>query len=132
MLISALANIAFAAIAPSTQPRDLGGEVGERVAAADPAEARVDERHDGVEVPAGDRPEHQDDRVQPGGGRGRVLEQLEPDVVRGELLGGDPGADHERGEERGAEQLGEQSPWQRWWWSWSGPGSLGGCRRPAV
>ena len=41
---------------------DLGWEVGQRVAVADPAEVRVDERDDGVEVPAGDGSEHQDDR----------------------------------------------------------------------
>ena len=61
---------------------DLSGEVGERVAPADPAEARVDERHDWVEVPAGDGAEHEDDREQPGSGRGGVLEQFESDVVR--------------------------------------------------
>jgi hypothetical protein len=64
-------------------------------------------------VSAGDRAEHQDDREQPGRCRGRVLEQFEPGLVRGELLGGDPGADHERGEERRAEQFGEQAAGER-------------------
>ena len=64
---------------------DLGGDVGQRVAPRQAAEVRVDERDDRVEVPAGDRPEHQDDREQARGGRGGVLEQREPGVVRGEL-----------------------------------------------
>jgi hypothetical protein len=59
----------------------LGGEVGEPVAPADPAEVSVDERDDGVEVPAGDVSEHEDDREQPDGGGGGVFEQLEADVV---------------------------------------------------
>ena len=110
MLTAASANIPFATIAPTMQPPTWAGHVGERVAPAEAAEARVDERHDRVEMTARHGPEHQDDREQPGGGRRRVLEQLETDVAGGEALRGDPRADHDRGQERGAEQLGEQSP----------------------
>ena len=52
------------------------------VAPADTAEGRVGERDDRVEVPAGHRAEHQDDRVEPCCRGGRVLEQLEANVVR--------------------------------------------------
>jgi hypothetical protein len=55
---------------------------------------------------AGHRSEHEDDREQPCGGRGGVLEQLETDVGGRELLGGNPRADHDRSQERGSEQLG--------------------------
>ena len=52
----------------------LGGQVGRGVAPAQPAECRIDERHDRVEMAARHRPEHQDDGEQPGRGRGRVLQ----------------------------------------------------------
>ena len=80
--------------------RYLGRDVGEHVAPADPAEARVGERDDWVEVPARDGAEHQDDRVQPRRRCGRVLEQLEAHIARGERLRRDARADHERGQER--------------------------------
>jgi hypothetical protein len=51
----------------------------------------------------GNRSEHEDDREEASRGRGGVLKQLESDVVRGELLGGDAGADHDRGQERRSE-----------------------------
>ena len=92
---------------------DLRGDVGERVAPGQSAEVRVDERDDRVEVPAGDGPEHEDDREQARGGGGGVLEQREAGVVGRELLRGDARADHERGEERGAEELGEQPARER-------------------
>ena len=62
---------------------DLSGDVGERVAPADPAEARVGERDDRVEVPAGHRAEHQDDRVQARRRGGGVLEQLQSNIAWG-------------------------------------------------
>jgi hypothetical protein len=63
-------------------PEHLGGYVCERLTPAQAAEARVDEGDDRVEVCARDRPEHQDDREEPRRGCGRVLEQLEPGVIR--------------------------------------------------
>ena len=113
MLIAASENMPLATTAPSTQPADLGGDVGDRVAPADAAEARVGERDDRVEVPAGDRAEHEDDREQAGCRGGGVLEQLQANVVRGERLRRDARADHERGKEGRAEQLGEQPAGER-------------------
>jgi hypothetical protein len=43
---------------------DLESDIGSCCAAAEPAEGGVGERHDGVEAPAGDRAEHEDDREQ--------------------------------------------------------------------
>src|SRR5580704_17008463 len=77
----------------------LRGEIGERVAPADAAEARVGERDDWVEVPTGDRTEYEDDRVEPCRCGGRVLEQLEANVIRGERLRRDARADHESSKE---------------------------------
>jgi hypothetical protein len=62
---------------------------------------------------AGDRPEHQDDGEQPGGGRCRVLQQFQPGLGGGQALGGDARADHDGGQERAAEQFREQPPPQR-------------------
>ena len=109
MLIAASANIAFAVIAPAMHPIDLHRDVRGRVAPAQAAESRVDQRDHRIEVPAGHRPEHEDDREQPGRSRRRVLEQLQPGVARRELLGGDPGADHHGCQERRAEELGDQA-----------------------
>ena len=91
----------------------LGRDVGEGVAPAQAAEAGVDERDDRVEVGAGDRPEHEDDREEAGRGRGGVLEQLQADVAGRELGGGDARPDHGGGEKRRAEELGEQAARQR-------------------
>ena len=113
MLIAASENMPFATIGAEHAAGDLGGDVGERVTPADAAEARVGERDDRVEVPAGHRAEHQDDREQPCRRRGGVLEQLQTNVARGERLRRDARADHERGEEGRAEQLGEQTAGKR-------------------
>ena len=43
--------------------------------------------------------------IEPGAGRDGVLEQLQSDIVGGEPLRGDPGADDDRDEERGADCL---------------------------
>ena len=75
---AARANIRLAATAPVTQPGDLGRQVGGGVPPRHAAQGGVGERDDRVEVRAGHRPEHQDDREQPGRGRGRVLQQLQP------------------------------------------------------
>ena len=87
----------------------LGGYVGERVAPAQAAEARVDQGDHRVEMTARHRREHQDDREQARCRGHRVLEQLEARVPRRELLGGDPGSDHDRRQESRAEELGEQA-----------------------
>jgi len=54
----------------------LGGEIGGRVPPRQAAEGRVDGGHDRVEVSTRHRPDHQDDRVKAGGGRGGVLGEL--------------------------------------------------------
>ena len=84
------------------------GDVGGEVAAVEPAEDGVGEAHDRVEVGAGHRPEREDERDETGGGRGRVLEQLEPDVARREAFRGDARADHDRDEHRRADELGNE------------------------
>ena len=91
----------------------LRRNVGERVAPGQATERGVGERHDRVEVPARDGSEHEDDREQPRGGGGGVLEQLEAGVARGECLRCDARADHERREERRAQQLGKQAASER-------------------
>ena len=50
------------------------------------AEQPVDQRDDRVEVGAGHRAEHEDQRDERASGRGGVLQQLEPDVVRRQPL----------------------------------------------
>ena len=61
----------------------------------------------------GYRAEQQDQHRQPEHGGGRVLQQLQPDIVGGQLLGGDPGADDHGDQQRGAGELGQQPPRQR-------------------
>src|SRR5215218_9016268 len=58
------------------------------------------------------RERREDDREQARGSGGGLLQQLETGVV-GELLGGDPGADDQRGEEGAAEVLGQQPAGER-------------------
>ena len=48
--------------------------------------------------------------TQAAGGRGRVLEELQADVVGREALGHDPRADHHRDQESGADGLGGDLP----------------------
>ncbi len=82
------------------------------MAPAQAAEAGVEERDDGVEVSAGDGPEHEDEGEEARRRGDRVLEQLQPDVAGRELRGGDSRPDDGCGEEGGAEELGEQAPGQ--------------------
>ena len=85
---------------PADAASDLGRQVSGRVPPTQAAESGVDKGHDGVEMPAGNRAEHQDNCEQ-ASRRGRgVLEQLQPDSARRKLLGGDPGADNDGGQER--------------------------------
>ena len=108
-------NIRFASTAPAMRADHLGGGVGADLAAgqagAGPsAEQPVGGGDDRVEVGAGDRPEQQDEHGQPEHRRGGVLQQLQPDVVGREPLGGDAGADDDGDEQPGAEYLGDQPP----------------------
>ena len=105
--MAARENMPFATTAPSDAAGDLCGYVSERIAPADALERCIDERHDGVEMPARHGPEHQDDRKQPGCRGRRVLEQLKPDVAWREGLRRDPRADHQCAQERRAEELGK-------------------------
>ena len=68
------------------------------------------QRHDRVEVRARDRHEREDERDEPGAGRDRVLEQLQPDVVRREPLGEDARADDDGDEEARADGLRSRAP----------------------
>ena len=77
ILTAARENIRFATTAPPMHPVTWAGQVRGGVPPAQPAEGRVGERHDRVEMAAGDRPEHEDDGEQAGRGRRRVLQQLQ-------------------------------------------------------
>ena len=70
-------------------------------------------RDNRVEVRAGDRPEQQDQHGQAEHRGGGVLQQLQSDVVRGELLCGNAGPDDHGDQQGGAGELGEQSSGQR-------------------
>ena len=85
---------------------DLGGDVGDELARGEAAEEAVGEGDDGVEVGARHRPEGEDERDEPAGGGGRVLEQLQADVVGREPLGEDARADDDGDEQAGADRLG--------------------------
>ena len=91
-------------------PDRLEGKVGRSVLPFEPAEAGIDEGDDRVEVAPRDRAEHQDDGEEPRRCRRCILEELEPDVARGEVLRGDARADDDGGQEGAAQELGEQAP----------------------
>lgn len=57
----------------------------------------------------GDRTEHQDQNCQAEGSGEAVFQQLQPDVVRAELLGHDPGPDDNRHQQTRPEQLRQQA-----------------------
>jgi hypothetical protein len=92
---------------PAGAPRDLRREVSGGVPPGQAAERGVGEGHHRVEMTARDGPEHQDDRVQAGRGRRRVLQQLQPGVAGGQALGGDARADYDHCQERASEQFRE-------------------------
>ena len=67
---------------PSDAAGDLRRDVGERVAPATGRRSSASTSETtGLKCAAGDRPEHEDDRVEARRGRGGVLEQLEADVA---------------------------------------------------
>ena len=105
---------------------DLGGDVGQEVAGGEPAEDAVGEGDDGVEVGARHRPEGEDERDEPAGGGGGVLEQLQASVARGQTLRHDPRADDDGDEERGAGGFGGDAPAERWRSSAAGPAAFTG------
>ena len=72
-------------------------------------------RDNRVEVRAGDRPEQQDQHGQAEHRGGGVLQELQSDVIRGELLCGNTGPDDHGDQQGGAGELGEQSSGQRNW-----------------
>ena len=92
---------------------DLRRDVCECVAPPQAPEAGVDERDDGIEVRAGNRAEHEDEREEANRGRRSVLEQLQADVIWRQFRGGDPRADHRGREEGRTEKLGEETPSER-------------------
>ena len=61
--------------------RHLGRDVGQEVPPPQPTERRVDQGDNRVEVSARDWPEHEDEGEKAGGGRGGVLEKLNPCVA---------------------------------------------------
>ena len=71
-----------AAYGPAQVAGCIAGAVAANLMFALPAEEGIDEGHHRVEVAAGDRAEHQDDREQPGRGRRRVLQQFQPGLAR--------------------------------------------------
>ena len=96
----------------------LSDGVGGDVAGTDPgpdatAQEPIRRRHHRVEVCPGDRPEQQDQHSQAKHRGGGVLQQLQSDVIRGELLCRNTGPDDHRDQQGGASELGEQSSGQR-------------------
>jgi hypothetical protein len=100
--------IAGSATWVAAPPPGLRGQVRRGVPPGQAAERGVGEGDHRVEVAAGDRAEHQNDREQPSCGRRRVLHQLQAGLAGREPLGRDAGPDHYRGEERAAQELGQQ------------------------
>ena len=79
-------NMRLARTAPAIGAGDLREDVGGEIAAGEPgagaaAEPPVGGGHDGVEVRAGDRAEHEDQHAEPERGGDGVLQQLQADVV---------------------------------------------------
>ena len=110
-------NITLASTAPAdatdalrhgVEPERRRGDAGAGASAQQP----ISRRHRGIEVCAGDRSEHQDQNGQSEHRGGRILEQLQSDVVRRKLRRCDAGSYNDRNQEGGANELGEQRPIQ--------------------
>ena len=56
----------------------------------------------------GDRSEQQDQHGEPERGGDRILQQLQPNIVRRQLSRGDAGTDYHGDEKAGADKLGQQ------------------------
>jgi protein-tyrosine-phosphatase/DNA-binding transcriptional ArsR family regulator len=67
-------------------------------------------------VSAGHWTEQQDQDRQPKERGHAVFEELNPDIVRRQLLRRNPGADHDRDKQAGTEELGEQTAGEGWSW----------------
>ena len=96
------------ALRHGVEPERRRGNAGASASAQQP----ISRRHRGIEVCAGDRSEHQDQNRQSEHGGGRILEQLQSDVVRRKLRRCDAGSYNDRNQEGGANELGEQRPIQ--------------------
>lgn len=90
---------------PRDAPRDLCGEVDTRNRPGTTVQHDVGERHDGVEVGARHRLQDQDQHAQAEGCGEGVLEELQSDIARRELLRHDARSDDDRGEQGAAEEL---------------------------
>src|SRR6266511_6083575 len=106
-------NIRFARIDPPIAPRTCAATYPPRSLAVMPVRARRTRNQSaadttGLRCAPDTRAEDQNQGAQGERGRGGVLQQLQPDVVRGQLRGHDPGADDGGDEKRGAGELGEQ------------------------
>jgi hypothetical protein len=88
------------------RPEHLGRDVDRDVAPPDAPLPGVGERHRGVEVRAGHRPEGQDQGHQPGAGRDGVRQERDRHVAAGEALSHDAGSDDGGEEEGRPERLG--------------------------
>ena len=88
--------------------RHLDGQVGGGLSPRQTAESGIDEGDHRVVMATRDRPEHQDDGEEPGGGGRGVLEELQAGVSRRQILCGDARADDNRGEERAPQQFGQE------------------------
>ena len=95
------------------------GQLGHRVPAdlapgepvpGTPSQEPVRQGDDRVEVRPRHRTEQQDQHCQPEDGGRAVLQQLQADIVRRQLLGRDPRADDDRDQQGAAEELGQQAP----------------------
>ena len=87
---------------------DLGDDVEAGIASRDATKAAVDQGDDRVEVGTGDSAEHPDQGDQRASGSGRVLQQLEADIVGREAGRHDPRADDGDDQQAGAKSFGDQ------------------------
>ena len=104
-LTASRSNMRLATIAPTHPPMICATTYTAAAARRDAAEQPVGQRHDRVEVRARHRTEREDQSDQARAGRGRVLQQLQPDVVRRQPLRVDARPDDDRDEERRADRL---------------------------
>ncbi len=105
-------NMTLATTAPMQPPIVWHAMYNTATRPTDRAEPPIDERHDGIEVGARYRSEHQDQPDQRAGCCRGILEELQPDVVRRQVGRHDPRADDRDDQEPGTERLGGQAAGQ--------------------
>ena len=88
---------------------NLGGDVQRGVAPRPQPAERIHDRDNGIEVGTADGHEDEDEHAEAEGGREGILQQLQPDIVRRELLCRDAGADDNGGEASASQKFGGEA-----------------------